>query len=51
MLAELRDEVRTVRFRVASREIKNHQLMGQLRKDIARIMTILKERQHEHGKK
>lgn len=45
-LVELRDEVRSLRFRIASREIKNHQLMGRVRKDIARIMTIVSERQH-----
>lgn len=49
ILQELKEDVRSLRFRVASREVKNHQLLGQARKSIARVLTILKER--EHGQK
>jgi len=43
-LAELQSSVRSLRFKVAAKEVKNHQLLKQTRKDIARILTILKER-------
>lgn len=46
-LAELKESVRSLRFRVASREVKNHQLLKGAKKDVARILTVLKEREHE----
>lgn len=44
LLAELQDSVRDLRFKVAAKEVKNHQILGHTKKDIARIFTILKER-------
>ena len=44
MLSETREKILNLRFKIASREVKNHQLLGQARQDIARILTILKER-------
>jgi len=44
MLAELKEDVRSLRFRIASKEVKNHQLMYRARKDIARVLTVLQER-------
>ena len=41
---EMKEQIRTLRFKVASREIKNHQQLRQTKKDMARILTILKER-------
>jgi ribosomal protein L29 len=46
LLVELKDNVRTLRFRIASKEVKNHQLMRQAKKDVARILTILGEQKH-----
>lgn len=43
LLKELRENVRSLRFKIASKEIKNHQLLRLARKDIARILTILRE--------
>ena len=43
LLAELRDNARNLRFKIVSREIKNHQLLRMVRKDIARILTALKQ--------
>ena len=44
LIDELRGTVRDVRFRIANKEIKNHQQLRQLRKNIARILTVLKEK-------
>lgn len=43
LLAELRENMRGLRFKIASKEIKNHQLLRAVRKDIARILTALKQ--------
>lgn len=45
-LAELKEQVRSLRFRVASKEIKNHQLLNMAKKGIAKILTVINER---HG--
>ncbi len=44
-LAESKEEVRSLRFKIGSREVKNYQLLRQAKKNIARILTVLKERQ------
>ncbi|MDP3741551.1 MAG: 50S ribosomal protein L29 [bacterium] len=44
MLGEFRENVRGLRFKIASREVKNHQLLRVAKKDIAKILTVLKER-------
>lgn len=46
LLAELKESVRSLRFKIASKEVKNHHLLRQTKKDIARILTILAEKQH-----
>lgn len=43
-LLDRREEVRALRFKIASKEVKNHQLMRGAKKDVARILTIMKER-------
>lgn len=48
LVAELRENARSLRFKIASREVKNHQLLRQTKKDIARILTVLKEGKYEH---
>ncbi len=44
LLAESRESLRTVRFGIAERETKNHQEHRHLRRDIARMLTVLHER-------
>lgn len=43
-LAELREEVRGLRFKIGSKEVKNHQMLRHAKKNVARVLTILKER-------
>ncbi|MDP3993752.1 MAG: 50S ribosomal protein L29 [Candidatus Doudnabacteria bacterium] len=43
-LEEMKEHIRALRFKVANREIKNHQQLRQTKKDLARILTILEER-------
>lgn len=43
LLAEQRDELREVNFKVASRQFKNYKKIGQIKENIARILTVLKE--------
>ncbi|OGE82593.1 MAG: 50S ribosomal protein L29 [Candidatus Doudnabacteria bacterium RIFCSPHIGHO2_01_FULL_49_9] len=43
-IGELRGTVRDLRFRIANKELKNHQQLRGVRKDIARILTVIKER-------
>ena len=44
-LAELEEEKFRLRFRGATMELENPNLPGQIRKDIARLKTILRERE------
>jgi large subunit ribosomal protein L29 len=44
-LEENRQELFNLRFQIATRKIKNHQRIPQVKKDIARIMTALRERE------
>lgn len=42
-LTTLRDAVRTFRFDVATRQVKNHRGVRAAKKDIARILTLRRE--------
>jgi large subunit ribosomal protein L29 len=44
-LKELREEQFKLRFHGSMMELENHALIGQVRRDIARLKTILRERQ------
>lgn len=44
MIAELRGTVRDLRFRIANKELKNPKQLRSARKDIARILTVLKDK-------
>ena len=46
-LAEMKEERFRLRFQQGLMELENPSLLGTLRKDIARITTILNERKHE----
>ncbi len=43
-LAQLREKVRDLNFRIANKEVKNHQEYKQIRRDIARVKTLLRQR-------
>lgn len=44
-LDEAHEEMFNLRFQIATRQIQNPARVGQVRRDIARIETILRERQ------
>ena len=44
-LAELKEEQFRLRFRMATMELENPKLINQIRRDIARMKTILRERE------
>jgi len=44
-LAELREEQFKLRFRGSMMEVENNALIGQVRRDIARLKTIIRERE------
>lgn len=46
-LTESRESLRSVRFGIAERETKNHQEYRKLRRDIARMLTLARERASE----
>ena len=43
-LASLREQVRDLSFKLHSREVKNNHLMQNVKKDIARILTLIHEK-------
>jgi large subunit ribosomal protein L29 len=49
ILAEKRDESREVRFKVASRQFKDYKKLGKIKKDISRILTIIREKKLVKG--
>jgi ribosomal protein L29 len=40
-LASLREEVRDMQLKIHSKEVKNHHVLNGIKKDIARILTVL----------
>ena len=44
-LDELREERFRLRFRAATMELENPRLLSQLRRDIARVLTVQRERE------
>lgn len=45
-LAEQRDKLRDLRFKISSRQHKNYKEMGEVKREIARILTVMNERRH-----
>ena len=43
-LAALREQARDLSFKLHSREVKNNHMMASVRKDIARIMSLINEK-------
>ncbi len=44
LLSQYRESLRALRFGIAERETKNHQEYSHVRRDVARVLTILRER-------
>jgi large subunit ribosomal protein L29 len=44
-LKELREEQFKLRFQSSMMEVENNAVLGQVRRDIARLMTVLRERE------
>lgn len=40
----MREQIREFRFKLHAGELKNHRQLNAIKKDVARILTILKER-------
>jgi len=43
-LASLREQVRDLAFKVHSREVKNNHMVSAIKKDIARILTLINKK-------
>ncbi|HTL39241.1 MAG TPA: 50S ribosomal protein L29 [Methylomirabilota bacterium] len=48
LLANLREQVRDLTFKIHSREVKNNHLLIAVKRDIARILTLINS--HTDGK-
>jgi large subunit ribosomal protein L29 len=46
-LANLREQARDLRFKTHSKEVKNTHTIKNIRQDIARILTILKQQENQ----
>lgn len=43
-LAAMREQVRDLSFKIHSREVKNNHMLNVVKKDIARILTLINEK-------
>ena len=50
-LAESKEELFNLRFQNATGQLDNYKRLGQLRKDVARIKTLLRERELEQSRR
>lgn len=46
LLAEQREKLRDLRFKIESKQYKNYKEMGKLKKDIAKVITVMNEKRH-----
>jgi large subunit ribosomal protein L29 len=46
-LDEYRQEMFNLRFQIATRKLKNHQRIKAVRRDVARLLTVVREREIE----
>ncbi len=44
-LASLREKLRDLNFRIANKQVKNYREHKKLREDIARVLTVMHEKQ------
>ena len=49
-IAETQEELFRLRFRSATQQLENPALLRKLRRDIARMKTILRERELQHSR-
>jgi large subunit ribosomal protein L29 len=49
LLAEQRERLRDLRFKISSRQYKNYKEVGMVKKEIAKILTVMNERRHYKG--
>jgi large subunit ribosomal protein L29 len=49
-LADAKEERFNLRFQVATNQLDNTSRMGEVKKQIARILTVLRERELEEGR-
>jgi large subunit ribosomal protein L29 len=47
-LMELRNKLTKLRFDISAKQVKNNQEFGKIKKDIARIFTVIKEKQNQN---
>ena len=47
MIGTIREKLRVLRFELAAGKVKDVRAIRQNRKDVAKILTILKEKKHE----
>lgn len=48
-LKEARQELFNLRFQLATGQLKNYKRIKQVKKDIARILTVIKEMERKHS--
>jgi len=48
-IAQARDELFRLRFRSATQDLENNSLLKKLRRDIARMKTVMRERELTNG--
>lgn len=48
-IAQAKEELFRLRFRSATQQLENPMLVRQLRRDVARMLTILREREMKNG--
>ena len=48
-LVETKEELFNLRFQNATGQLDNYKRIGQLRKDVARIKTVLRQKELEHS--
>jgi large subunit ribosomal protein L29 len=48
-IVQTKEELFRLRFRGATQELENPALLRQLRRDVARLKTVLRERELSHG--
>jgi large subunit ribosomal protein L29 len=48
-IAQAKEELFRLRFRSATQQLENPMLVRQLRRDVARMLTILRERERKNG--
>jgi ribosomal protein L29 len=51
LLAENRNQLRETRFKVSARQFKDYKKFGFIKKDIARILMVMKENEYKSSKK